>query len=465
MPKRAAGIYVRISDDRVGAGLGVERQEQDCRKLAKRLGWQVLEVYTDNDLSAYGRSKRAKPRPAYEALKADIRSGRIAGVIAWHTDRLHRNPRELEDFIDVCAEQVPVETVQAGVIDLRTPAGQAVARTLCAWAFYESAHKSERVKAKYVQLAEAGEVGNGGFRPFGYSADRMSIEEDEAELLRWAYAQLISGRSLRSIVVDLNDRGSRSTQGSPWTLQALRYNLRSPRNTGLREHRKVIVGEAKWPAIVDRDTWKLAQDILLDPARRRTYASGQVVTNARKHLLTGFLWCGRCGGKLGPRSAGGSAQRFGCLPSKDGGCGGSNVGAEVVEKHVTALLLAKLERDAAFEQEDPPDWTGLILAEIARDEKRLEKLAAAFADDDDANPLELRAAGARIRTRIADKRAELARMTVQARVRDPLVVRDAWPDYDLQQRRQVVDLLIERIIVGPGTPGRFDPNRLAITWR
>ena len=48
----AAAIYARISRDREGAGLGVERQEADCRALAERLGWDVVAVYVDNDISA-----------------------------------------------------------------------------------------------------------------------------------------------------------------------------------------------------------------------------------------------------------------------------------------------------------------------------------------------------------------------------------------------------------------------------
>ena len=47
-----APVYVRISD-RAGAGLGVARQEEDCRALCGRLGWQVARVYPDNDVSAY----------------------------------------------------------------------------------------------------------------------------------------------------------------------------------------------------------------------------------------------------------------------------------------------------------------------------------------------------------------------------------------------------------------------------
>lgn len=38
-----AAVYVRMSQDRTGAGLGLglERQEQDCRKLCDRLSWKV----------------------------------------------------------------------------------------------------------------------------------------------------------------------------------------------------------------------------------------------------------------------------------------------------------------------------------------------------------------------------------------------------------------------------------------
>lgn len=58
---RRAGIYVRISEDRAGAGLGVERQREDCVALADRLGWQVIETYVDNDVSAF----TGRDRPEY----------------------------------------------------------------------------------------------------------------------------------------------------------------------------------------------------------------------------------------------------------------------------------------------------------------------------------------------------------------------------------------------------------------
>ena len=47
-PKTA--IYARISDDRDGTGLGVERQEIDCRRLAEERGLGDVPIFTDNDI-------------------------------------------------------------------------------------------------------------------------------------------------------------------------------------------------------------------------------------------------------------------------------------------------------------------------------------------------------------------------------------------------------------------------------
>ena len=88
MVGRRCVIYVRISRDKTGGGLGVARQEADCRALAARHGLIVLHVYVDNDMSAYS----GKPRKGYRKLMADIEHGRTDVVVAWHGDRLHRSP-------------------------------------------------------------------------------------------------------------------------------------------------------------------------------------------------------------------------------------------------------------------------------------------------------------------------------------------------------------------------------------
>src|SRR5450631_4156991 len=96
METRAA-IYSRISRDDEQGGAGVARQEDDCRALCARKGWPIVATLTDNDYSAFS----GRMRPAYERLMGLLDSGQVNAVVAWAPERLHRSPRELEDFIDV----------------------------------------------------------------------------------------------------------------------------------------------------------------------------------------------------------------------------------------------------------------------------------------------------------------------------------------------------------------------------
>src|SRR3954468_5778336 len=101
-PQRA-GLLVRISEDKAGDAAGIGRQETDARAMAKRLGWSVAEVFVENDTSAYKRRKVTLPdgstamrvlRPQFRRLLDQVASGQIDGLIAYHLDRVARDPRD-----------------------------------------------------------------------------------------------------------------------------------------------------------------------------------------------------------------------------------------------------------------------------------------------------------------------------------------------------------------------------------
>ena len=76
-PAVKAGVYTRISSDPSGERAGVERQRADCEAHCKARGWEVVDVFCDNDASAYGR----KPRLAYERMLAAVESGSIDAIV------------------------------------------------------------------------------------------------------------------------------------------------------------------------------------------------------------------------------------------------------------------------------------------------------------------------------------------------------------------------------------------------
>jgi len=199
--KKRAAIYCRISDDREGRGLGVARQERECRELAARKGWEVVGVFTDNDISAYAR----KPRPAYRALLDALRD--LDVVVVFAADRLTRHPAELEELIEQLeAHRVDVAPVTGGERDLTTPDGRLVARIEGAVARRESEAKAARTRSKQRELAEAGRPRGGGARAFGYERNGIDVAPAEAEIIREAARRVLAGESVRSIVIDLTDR-------------------------------------------------------------------------------------------------------------------------------------------------------------------------------------------------------------------------------------------------------------------
>jgi DNA invertase Pin-like site-specific DNA recombinase len=197
-----AAIYVRISRDSAGQGLGVMRQRVDCEALAMRLGWVVVEVYEDNDVSATMR----KPRPAYERMMRAVGAGHVKAVVVWDVDRLTRTPRELEDVIDH-ADRVGLQLASVGGdIDLATEQGRMMARMKGTVARYEIEQARRRLKAKHHELAVSGK--HNGPRPFGwdFNDDRsLSINPAEAAVIRECAERLLAGEGIWKLARDLND--------------------------------------------------------------------------------------------------------------------------------------------------------------------------------------------------------------------------------------------------------------------
>ena len=49
---RRAAAYLRVSLDSTGEGLAVDRQRESCLSIIAARGWELVETYTDNSISA-----------------------------------------------------------------------------------------------------------------------------------------------------------------------------------------------------------------------------------------------------------------------------------------------------------------------------------------------------------------------------------------------------------------------------
>ena len=453
----AAAIYARISRDRIGAGLGVDRQLADCQELAVRLGWTVAAVHTDNDLSAYS----GKPRPGYRALLADLSAGTIDAVIAWHTDRLHRSPTELEHYITVCERTgAPTHCVKAGVLDLTTASGRMTARILGAVARQEVEHSIERIRGQKMHAARAGRF-RGGRRPFGYEADGVTKRPDEAAAVADASQRVLYGESLSSIAREWNNAGLPSSTGHLWTPVSLRRVLLRARNAALVEHHGQEIASACWPALVGEDVWRALRVLLGDPARRRASS------NEHRWLGSGLYRCGRCGDGTAVRSATDTGGRKVYRCKRVAHLARS---AAPIDEFVTMVVLARLSRpDARLLLRQAPDENiDALRDEAAALRVRETELIAMFTDG-----VIGRAGVVEGKARISARLSELSKRMANAAAGSSLLgfadaadVTEAWQAASVSRRKAVIDTLMTVTLLPTGRGMKtFDLDTVKIQWK
>lgn len=448
-----ARIYLRISDDREGREIGVGRQDLSCRELAERLSAEVVEVYTENDVSASTLSKAE--RPEYDRLLIDAAADPGSMIIAYSNSRITRRPAEWEDLIRLYEDaRVVIHTVASGSVDLSRADGRGVARTIAAWDAAEAERTSERVKDDVGRRANAG-LPHGGSRAFGWTSDHK-LDSAEHAILRELAERVLSGESLKSLVKDLTARGVKTVHGAPWSYQVIRQMLTNPRIAGWRTHKGEIVGPATWPAALSEETWQQLLALFSDPARSSGGSSGRI------YLGTGLYRCGECDRRVGIRcsvsKARGTRRRYWCQH-----CG---LYREVtgVDAYVTGAIVRMLEEY----HENPEVVDPEVLKNVEGIRSRIQTVKREFVDDDAVSPQELREMLRHLRGRLQAEEAKL----VQSR-RHHIVgtasgpeASAAWEALGLDRKRAILDALVE-VRIHRAAPGRkpFDPETVQILPR
>lgn len=463
---RTAAIYVRISSDPDGLRAGVERQHKECQELADRMGLTVLDLYEDNDISASSYNTR-KPRKDYLRMLGDL--SRIDVIVTWATDRLYRQPRELEDLIDLLGER-PVYTVTSGFLDLSTPEGKGMARVSAAFGAQESERKSVRIKARAKQRAADG-VMTASRLPFGWlwadpdpenpqrarrgSRAGLVIDPATAPLLAEAYRDVAEGRS----VAEAYRRLAAKTDVGRMTPSTLSGILKHPRNGGMVSHRGRIVAEASdGQRIVDDELWQEVHKILSDTKRRTSPGR-----TANTLLGGGLLRCGACGGRMAASKKAGAPvyvcsatypDREPCRPQ----CMYRRRALldPMVTERVAEVLAFLAEADLLVAADDQTDsFEGSIRSSIAKQETKIQDLDSAF-DNDEIDAADYARMTMRLRNRVKDlqeqlqkvaRRPQLARLAAGDNAADQW--RSAASSQDNAVARAILSELLDKIVATP----------------
>jgi site-specific DNA recombinase len=504
-----AAIYCRLSKNRRGKKANVKDQERDCRDFIDSQGWDFVDSYVDDGISASDKSE--KPRDAFLRMMGDLRDGHIDVIVASEFTRLYRRPRELEELLDPVDRfhyQVDLVTIDPTVRrwDIRSGVGRAQLREAAKQAAEYSDYISEKVRSHAKHRASDGRW-HGGHPGYGFDyvpvvrdgegeelkPEQMSVNEEQAAVVRRVVWSVIAGQRIGTICEELNRQGIKTRDGRRWRQGNLHPILVKPAIAGLVKHPdKPDLVRSVWGtfvecsqhlgsndcfgAIISEHDWRKLQLILSQPGRSRN-----PVTSA---LLIGYIYCGNpdCGKKLVATRDNRGKRVYACVKnSYRQGCNSIKRLADPIDQMVTEAIIATLEDadDFTIAVPEGDDFTALYA-----EKKRLEEQQAQLAIDHYRLNLIDRvpylAANEALASDIAAIKRKLDRATTHRHVKElPVgeVAQEEWDAHadDLAWRRELVGMLIDKIIVKPMQTrylpvhpdfgSRFDPDSVEIVPR
>ncbi len=402
-----AAIYARYSTD-MQSDASIEDQHRLCLRLIEGNGWREAETYSDRGLSG-----ASHLRPAYQRLLEDARNNRVDVVVAEGLDRISRDQEHIAGFFKQMRFQgIPIVTVAEGEI---SELHIGLKGTMSSLFLKDLAQKTHRGLEGRVRKGKSA----GGIT-YGYSVVRTVqsdgcvttgeriINEDQAAIVRRIFEKFASGHSPRAIAGSLNDDGIDGPRGKGWGMSTIYGNWR--RGTGILNN-ELYVGRLVWnrqrfikdPSSGKRqarlnqpEDWvieevpdlRIVPDDLWNRVKTRQKATRSAVISegvtrserARrpKHLFSGLLTCGCCGGGY---TIVGKAH-YGCANARNKGtCDNlSTIQRDALEIRVLSGLKDQLlhpdliaEFTRAY-QEEFNRLTGTLRQDRARAERDLAKV-------------------------------------------------------------------------------------------
>lgn len=438
--------YLRISPDPDHSGSSLTTQREAVTNLADRLGLNLIEIFTDDNVSA---SKvRSNESEWVQGVVQHLSNHPLTWLLGTRHDRLGRRLSDLENLHDHQQEHpgFKVHTVAEGDL-FANPAWP----FLAAQAKVESMATSLRLQRQKETRRAQGLDSSGGRRPFGFQSDRQTVVPSERDAYREAVARVLAGESTTRIAQDFNRRGTLPAAGGQWQSHMLRRVLRSPRYVGLLTHKGQIVGPAAWSSFIDRETYNALLQALVRTAQPRP--EGHSVS-----LLGGIATCGRCGtpmtGARKSRSNGGSLM-YRC-DRGIGGCGHVSRQRTLVDQYVIEKVLSMLEQCPITASRERARANLYELNGLERQlEQRVEELDEAYEHGDLATTDYCRIAG-RLRQRIDALHKEIGAARLHAEYADRAgVAKVRWDDWTVEERRAFIRSQLTTLTVKPvGRCGR-----------
>lgn len=281
-------IYARVStQEQALEGYSIDEQIERLKKFCEAQGRSDIKSYIDG-----GYTGANMDRPSLKALIEDVRKGQIDKVVVYKLDRLSRSQKDTLHLIeDVFIKNGAEFESMSERFDTGSSFGRAIIGILSVFAQLEREQIKERMSMGKEGRAKEGRWHGGGYTPAGYDYKDggLVVNEYEALQVREIFQRYTTGQSVREIEADLREKGIETKNGS-WHARAITRVLKNPLYIGLLRY-KGETAAGRHDPIIDKKTFEEAQ-------RRLDIMRRSQPTGARdKTLLSGLIFCGRCGAR------------------------------------------------------------------------------------------------------------------------------------------------------------------------
>lgn len=283
--------YVRVSSESQVENYSIPQQKKFLEDYCTIKGWNLIKIYVDAGFTGSNMQ-----RPALQDLLENIAMYDI--VLVYKLDRLSRSQKDTLYLIDVFKDNKCKFASIYENFDTTTPLGMAMLGIMATFAQLERETIKERMAIGRKGRIQKGLWRAGSNVPTGYDYidGHLVIREDEAVQIRKIFELYLQGWSINKIRHYMH--ANYTNRYSSWAQQsAVSTTLRNALYIGkLPSKSEGVIYDGEHEAIIDEVTFNRVQKMLdarlehFDPALKHPFVA--------KHLLTGFTYCGECGGRV-----------------------------------------------------------------------------------------------------------------------------------------------------------------------
>lgn len=310
--RKRLALYTRVSTiEQSEEGYSIDEQERLLRSWAEKNNYEVYKCYSDRGISG----KDIKNRPALKELLKDAEEKKFDMVISWKINRISRKLADVLKIVDILEKNDITFKSYSEPFETDTPAGKMQFQMMALIGEFERGTIAQNVKMGMCAKAKSGEWCGG--RVLGYDLvpvenqegakrkkNRLTINEKEAEAVRFIFNEYVNGKGYKAITNQLNKLSYKTKKGNDFSVGSIREILTNPvyigkvrynvrQNWSEKRRRNInanpIITDGIHEPIIDEGLWDKVQAIMESKKGKpsRIYDG--------EYPLTGILKCPKCG--------------------------------------------------------------------------------------------------------------------------------------------------------------------------